>query len=142
MVLYIFGIQQVISSMKLDGFLFLSVVGLIKVSWLTLNLLTVFFISKHRIYSNLNGENQAKQYNFQGKDNEVFLIGGNISERNYKDYLFIGNEEYINNDIQCNDLIDNLKLENNLIKKVVLSPFIPGVNMDKPYEKALLNSID
>ncbi|MBU3173527.1 hypothetical protein [Clostridium estertheticum] len=104
--------------------------------------INIKYAGKNKIYSNLNEKSKAKQYEFQGKDRDVVLISGNISNRTYKGYLFIGNEEYINNNNKCNDLIDSLKTKSNSINKILLSPFIPGINMDKPYEKILLDSVD
>lgn len=100
--------------------------------------LNIKYSSGHKLYSNLNGENILGQYKFAGKDREIFLISGNISERNYRNYLFIGNEEYINSNSKCDDLIkfmENKKLKD--IKSAIFGPFLPGGGkMDMPYEKA------
>lgn len=104
--------------------------------------INIKYAGKNKIYSNLNEKSKSNQYEFQGKDRDVVLISGNISDRTYKGYLFIGNEEYINNNNKCNDLIDFLKTKNNPINRILLSPFIPGINMDKPYEKMFLYSVD
>jgi len=105
--------------------------------------INIKYVGKTKIYSNLNGESQAEQYKFQGKDKEVVLISGNISERKYKDYLFIGNEEYINNDNECDASIDAARATNNSVKKILLTPSIPGTTkMDKPYEKAFLHPLN
>ncbi|QAA31771.1 ABC transporter permease/M1 family aminopeptidase [Clostridium manihotivorum] len=99
----------------------------------------VKYASKNKIYSNLNELSKNGSHTFMGKDIEMFLISGNISERKYKDYLFIGNQEYIKNNDQCDELIDYLKKTNIDTKKVILSPFIPGLSkMDKPYDGAFL----
>ncbi|MFA6941876.1 MAG: hypothetical protein WCQ54_13005 [Clostridiaceae bacterium] len=100
--------------------------------------LNIKYSSGHKLYSNLNGENISGQYKFTGKDREIFLISGNISERNYRNYLFIGNEEYVNSNSKCDDLIkfmEDKKLED--IKPAVFGPFLPGGGkMDMPYVKA------
>ncbi|MBX4259439.1 ABC transporter permease [Clostridium estertheticum] len=104
--------------------------------------INIKYAGKNKIYSNLNEKSKSNQYEFQGKDRDVVLISGNISDRTYKGYLFIGNEEYINNNNKCNDLIDFLKTKNNPINRILLSPFIPQNKMDKPYEKMFLYSVD
>jgi hypothetical protein len=99
----------------------------------------------NKIYSNLNDENKAGEYKLSGKDREVFLISGNIIERKYKDYLFIGNEEYVNSDKKCDSLIKVVGRERaEAVTKIVLAQFIPGggTSMDKYYEKAYLYTRD
>jgi len=106
--------------------------------------LNIKYSGGHKLYSNLNGEHILGHYKFTGKDREIFLISGNITERNYRDYLFIGNEEYVNSNSKCDDLIkfmEDKKLTN--IKPAVFGPFLPGGGkMDKPYEKACLFAVD
>ncbi|MCB2353726.1 ABC transporter permease [Clostridium estertheticum] len=104
--------------------------------------INIKYAGKNKIYSNLNEKSKSKQYEFQGKDREVVLISGNISDRTYKGYLFIGNEEYINSNNKCNDVIDYLKTKRNPINRILLSPFIPEAKMDKPYEKMFLYSVN
>lgn len=106
--------------------------------------LNIKYSSDHKIYSNLDCKNISGQYEFTGKDREVFLISGNITERNYRNHLFIGNEEYVNSNNKCDDLIklmEDKKLKN--VKPAVFGPFLPGGGkMDKPYEKAYLFADD
>ncbi len=96
---------------------------------------------KNKIYSNLDGDNKLQEWNFYGKDSEIFLISGNIKERNYRGYLVVGNEEVINDNNQCDVTISIINKENlNGITKIVYSPFIPGGGkITKPYEKAYLH---
>lgn len=102
--------------------------------------------SKNKLYSNLEVRKEIGGYNLCGRDSEVFLVSGKLKERNYKGYLFVGNEEVINNDENCNILIkisekDSVYREEK--KKIIVSPFIPGISkMDKGYEKAYLKSLD
>lgn len=105
--------------------------------------LDIKFTGENKIYSNLDGESTLCQCNLSGKDSEIFLVRGNVKEREYKGYLIIGNEEVISNNQECNGLIDMIENENlKGIKKIVYSPFVPGAikgKMDKPYEKGYLH---
>ncbi|WP_032121231.1 hypothetical protein [Clostridium amazonitimonense] len=106
--------------------------------------LDIKYSGKNKIYSNLNEENKLGECKIKGKDKEIFLVSGNIKERKYKDYLFIGNEEGINSDKKCDRLINEV-LNKNLseVKKIVIAPYIPGIKkMDENYEKAYLGSED
>lgn len=75
---------------------------------------------KHKIYTNLEESNNCK---YNGKAGEIFLISGNIKERSYKGLSFIGNEEYINNNKKCDDLISSTN-DGNMkgINKIIFTP--------------------
>lgn len=91
--------------------------------------------SKNKIYSNLDYKNKLNECNLQGRDREMCIVSGNISCKKYNGYLFIGNEEYINNNKKCNELMSEAKK----INKIIFTPFIPGgTKMDINYEKAYL----
>lgn len=78
---------------------------------------------KNKIYSNLAESNNLTNNTFNGNAGEIYLISGNIKERNYKGILFIGNEEYINSNMQCNDRITRINHGNmKNISKIVLTP--------------------
>lgn len=98
------------------------------------------YTSKNKIYSDLDGNRKLNGYKLQGKDREIFLVSGNISERKYNGYLFVGNEELIKDNQQCNYLIEDIKKSNSKeVNKVIFAPFIPGgTKMDIGYEKAYL----
>lgn len=100
--------------------------------------------SNHKVYSNLDLEVKSGEYSFTGKDTEIFLIGGNITERKYKNYLFIGNEEHVNNDGQCDNLLNSIAKDKSFkANKAVFAPLIPGGNkMGKSYDKAYLYATD
>ena len=114
-------------------------------------ILNVKYNGGNNLYSNLDGNIKRGQYRFSGKDEEICLAAGNIEERKYKGYLFIGNQECIKNDKMCDDIIDGIKInntentkENNInANKIVIAPSIPGgTKMDGCYEKAYLKSVD
>lgn len=101
--------------------------------------INIKYASKNKIYTNLDQESNQNGVAFMGRDRDIFLISGNIADRKYKDYLVIGNEEYIKSDKECDELIDYLNRTKNPTKKIVLSPFIPGLTkMNKPYEGAFI----
>lgn len=79
---------------------------------------------KNKIYTNLEENNSCK---YSGKVGEIFLISGNIKERSYKGISFIGNEEYINNNKQCNNLIpSNNDPSMKEVNQIILTPFTYG----------------
>lgn len=97
---------------------------------------------KNKIYSNLNGKGKSGSFKFSGKSNDIFLISGNIAERNYKGYTFIGNEEYINNDNECDMLLTSYPtLKSGKAGRVILAPRIPG-GSSVSYEGAYICNID
>lgn len=106
--------------------------------------LSIVYNGKNKLYSNLDEENNYGVYNFSGKDKEIFLVSGNLAERNYKGYLVIGNEEYVNSNEKCDRLIDDIKRKDlTNVKKAIFSPFIPGgTKMEKYYDKDYLDSND
>jgi len=103
---------------------------------------SINYKEKNKLYSNLDTKSSWGKYEFQGKDREIVLVSGNITERKYKDYLFIGNEEYINNDENCNSAIEmNNKFNSGKANKILFVPAIPGgTRMDKPYEKVYVKA--
>ncbi|ERI94011.1 hypothetical protein HMPREF1982_01267 [Clostridiales bacterium oral taxon 876 str. F0540] len=103
---------------------------------------SINYKGKNKLYSNLDTKSSSGKYEFQGKDREIVLVSGNITERKYKNYLFIGNEEYINNDENCNSVIEvKNKLNSSKVDKILFVPAIPGeTRMDKPYEKAYIKA--
>jgi hypothetical protein len=105
--------------------------------------INIKYASKNKVYTNLDQESNQDGVTFSGKDRDIFLVSGNVADRKYKDYLVIGNEEYIKSDKECDELIDYLNRTKNPTKKIVLSPFIPGLTkMDKPYEGAFIWASD
>lgn len=97
----------------------------------------------NKIYSNIEETISGDEYTFKGQDREIFLISSPlIKERTYGDHLIIGNEELVNNDKLCNDVImdiANNNEETKNIKKLIYTPLIPGIsNMDQNYIKAYL----
>lgn len=104
--------------------------------------LNVEYNGKNYIYSNLDESMKQGVYTFSGKDEEVFLAAGNVEERKYRKYLFVGNQEYIKNNNLCESIIGGIKSSNNA-HKIVLAPSIPGgTKMDGCYMKAYLESVD
>lgn len=102
--------------------------------------INVRYKGNKKIYSNLNEGNGNV---FKGKEREIFLMYGNIKERKYKGRQFIGNEEYIYNDKQCDNLLDQMREQKyEEVSKLVFAPLMPGITkMDKPYEKAFFWAI-
>lgn len=99
--------------------------------------------SKNKIYSNLNETVKSGDYVLTGEDRELCLISGNIIQRKYKGYLLIGNEEYISSNSVSDELIGILNRRNLSIKKIIESPFIPGMSkMDKDYQNVFLWTVD
>lgn len=98
----------------------------------------------NKIYSNLNNENKNGEYLFTGQSKEMFLVSNRMIERQYKDYLFVGNEEEVNNDIQCDGIIESIKKNKaDEIKKIILVPLIPGKsNKSDDYKNAVLSPLD
>lgn len=78
--------------------------------------------NNNKIYSNLDEVNSNQSLRFQGKDNEIIFVSGNISKRKYKGTIFIGNEEIINNNLLCDEALSNA----NGIKKIIYVPEIAG----------------
>jgi hypothetical protein len=106
--------------------------------------LNITYNGKNKLYSNLEEENKDETYKFAGKDKEIFLISGNLAERKYKGYVFVGNEEYVNSNEQCDRVINDIKRKNlTNVEKAIFSPFIPGgTKMEKYYDKDYLDSND
>ncbi|MFL0267298.1 hypothetical protein [Candidatus Clostridium radicumherbarum] len=106
--------------------------------------LRIDYSGKNKLYSNLKENNKDGIYNFTGKDKEIFLISGNMTERKYKNFIFIGNEEYVKSNEQCDRVISDIKRENlTNVEKVIFSPIIPGgTKMEKYYDKDYLYSFD
>lgn len=106
--------------------------------------LDIKFTGENKMYSNLDGESTLGQCNLSGKDSDIFLVRGNVKERQYKGYVIVGNEEVISNNKECDGLINMIERENlREIKKIVSSPFVPDVlkgKMDNLYEKGYLYS--
>ena len=105
----------------------------------------VKYNSNNKVYSNMEESINGSEHIFQGQDREIFLISSPlIRERMYGDYLIIGNEELVNNDERCNNLIDSMKNNNENprnVEKLVFAPFIPrGGKMDKNYIRAYLHA--
>lgn len=93
--------------------------------------------SKNKLYSNLDGDNKIGHANLQGDDKEIVLVSGNIIERKYKDHLFIGNEEYVNNDKECDSLLKIIpQITATKTRKVIQIP--ESYYNEKGYEKAFL----
>lgn len=92
---------------------------------------------KNKIYSNLDGTSQEKNYKFSGKDKEILLISGDLQEVKYKDITIIGNEEYVNNSEYCDIMINRMEKElGGKGDKIILGTFIPGgKKMKENYEK-------
>lgn len=103
---------------------------------------SIDYRGKNKLYSNLDTKGSSGKYEFQGKDREIVLVSGNITERKYKDYLLIGNEEYINNEENCKSVIEmKNKFNSGKADKILFVPAIPGgTRMDKPYEKAYVKA--
>ncbi|WP_027631881.1 ABC transporter permease [Clostridium hydrogeniformans] len=102
--------------------------------------LDIKFTGENKIYSNLDGESALGKCNISGKDRDIFLVRGNVKEREYKGYLIVGNEEEISSNNECDILINVIEKKGlKKIKKIVSSPFVPGSGkLDKPYEKGYL----
>ena len=99
----------------------------------------VKYSGTNKIYSNLNYENKSKVGKLIGKDKEVFLVSNRMVEKNYKNYLLVGNEESINNDTLCDDII-RLFGENNSDdkKKIIFGLAVPGTGAGEDYKNAYL----
>lgn len=97
---------------------------------------------KNKVYSNLDNQSQSPKYKLSGKAKEIFIICGHIEERKYKGYTFVGNEELINNDKYCEQIIKELK-NNNIdgIEKVIFSPFVPYKMITKDYGSSFMTSM-
>lgn len=105
----------------------------------------VKYNSKNKIYSNMEESINGYEYTFKGQDREIFLMSSPlIIERNYKDYLLVGNEELVNSDRKCDDLIFRMTKGNESeinIKKLIFAPFIAGGGkIDKGYIKMYLGA--
>jgi len=102
--------------------------------------LDVKYNSKNKLYSNLEGSPSSTGWKFQGSDKEIVLVSGhNIKERVYKGNLFIGNEEYINSDKTCDNLL-NIKEKDkalNEVKKFIQVPL--DYYIKECYEKVYIN---
>lgn len=78
--------------------------------------------SSKKIYSNLSLDENKE---FKGKDKEIFLVMGNIEERTYNDYTFIGNIELIDSIEKVNSLFDVISNDKGNLEeknKVILTP--------------------
>jgi len=98
-----------------------------------------------KLYSNLQTSYEDGLYYLSGSDKEIFLLSGNISERQYKGLSFIGNEEYFKTEKQCENAISLAKAcnwgENRGFNRIIYGPFVPSTNknVQKTYKGVYLH---
>lgn len=113
--------------------------------------INVSYKGKNKLYSNLDMESEGK---YVGSSQEIYFLSGNISEKEYKGYTFIGNEENFSTIDDCENGIKELNFKVNppeelkkymkplkdgsKVNKIIYVPFMPGANENISYNNSIL----
>lgn len=102
----------------------------------------------NKIYSNLNISKTDDNYMLTGRDKEVFILSGKITEKNYKGFTLIGNEEYFKEEKQCDNAVEIASKTSEIFPKgkehnfntIIYAPFIPSNGRILTYKGVYLNT--
>lgn len=102
----------------------------------------------NKIYSNLNISKSSEYYKLAGRDKEIFILSGNIAEKNYNGFKLVGNEEYFKEESQCENAIETAqkapevsgKTRGDSFKTIIYAPFIPSNGRVFTYKGVYLNT--
>lgn len=106
-------------------------------------ILNIKYSGSNKLYTNLIQDSNGT---YMGSDKEIFIVSGKITERQYKDYTLIGNEEYFKSDEQCEKILEfskELDLDSFSDKKdIIMAPNIPGIERIKYKNTHLIQTYD
>jgi hypothetical protein len=103
---------------------------------------TIKLKHNNQIYSNLDIKKEDNYYSLNGSDKEIFLLSGEIAEKDYKGYRLIGNEEYFKSDSQCEQAIAraNKYSKDNDFNTIIYAPFIPSKGKVSTYKGVYMDN--
>jgi hypothetical protein len=90
----------------------------------------------------LDIKKEDNYYSLNGSDKEIFILSGEITEKDYKGYRLIGNEEYFKTDSQCEQAIARARKDSkyNDLNTIIYAPYIPSNGKKSTYKGTFMDN--